>query len=241
MKLQNKFEIRCHAIGLIMTEPRSGIGLSKTCLSHVYAWIKSQPEFYGRNAHRASNKYCIKGNEMEPESINFAGRILGWPPETKKNEQRISNGWMNGECDVLLKQSVEDIKNSWSEKTFPLFDDEIPIDGYEWQLDGYMELYERMESGLVYTLMNAPERIIEREARKRQFELNMDDLTSELYEQIEYEMTFDHIPDHLRIKRFKRFYDHSRTMKIYSRVKEIQYFIDQLPEINHFDEFVIFD
>lgn len=226
MKLKNKFKIRCSAIGHIMTEPRSkGAGtLSKTCLNYVKTWIKEQEEFYNRS-HDFSNKYTKKGNSCEAESIEFAASYLGWGL-VQKNTERRHNEYIMGECDVVLANSVEDIKNSWSDKTFPLFEDEIPIDGYGWQLQGYCELWDKPQGGLVYTLMDAPTYLVEKEARYQQYELGLDELEADLYDEVKAKMTYSHLPDKLRIKRFFVDRDKSAMDNVYERVEQIRHWIE---------------
>ena len=78
MQLQNKFKIRCSAIGKIMTNHRSkSEQFSKTCLSYVHSWIKEQPEFYNRR-YEFKSKYTEKGNICEDEGIKFAAKYFGW-------------------------------------------------------------------------------------------------------------------------------------------------------------------
>lgn len=202
MQLSSPFIVRCSGIGQIMTNPRSKAEgqLSKTCLTYVHSWMKTLPEFYDREKNFRS-KYTLKGNKCEQASIDFAAKYYGWG-NVKKNTERATNSFMTGEADVVLIESIEDIKNSFSETTFPLFYNDIPIDGYGFQLQGYMELYNKPKSGLVYTLMDAPEEMIEREARARMYELGLDDLEAELYDEVQAEMTYSGLKDELRIKRF---------------------------------------
>lgn len=202
------------------------IHLSATCIAHVHSWIKSQPEFYGKSNNFRS-KYTDKGNRCETDSIKLAADYYGWG-KVEKNETRLSNDFLTGECDVLLPESVEDIKNSWSEKTFPLFATEIPIDGYGWQGQGYCELYERPKFGLVYTLMDAPEYMIMREAKARMYDLGLDDLEAELYDEVELSMTYSQYPIELRIKRFALDRDKSCMDAVKYRVDEIRKLIEQL-------------
>jgi len=228
MQLSNPFICRCSGIGKIMTNPRSKTEgkLSKTCIEYVHAWIKSQPEFYNREKNFRS-KYTLKGNKCESASIDFAAKYYGWG-NVQKNTQRISNGFITGEADLILTESVEDIKNSFSETTFPLFHTDIPIDGYGWQLQGYMELYNKYKSGLIYTLMDAPEEMIERESRARMYELGLDDLEAELYDEVEAEMTYSNLPDELRIKRFGLDRDRKSIEYVSDRVDEVRAYIASL-------------
>lgn len=201
MQLSRDFKIRCSAIGQIMTEPRSkSETFSKTCLTYIHEWIKEQPEFYNRRFDFKS-KYTTKGNECENESIDFASKVLGWGLVSKNTEFK-KNDYLTGTADIILAESVEDIKNSWSSKKFPLFANEIPVDGYGWQLQGYCELWNKPQGGLIYTLMDAPESLIEKEAYYKAKELGHDETPLELFEEMKAFMTYSNLKDDLRIKRF---------------------------------------
>lgn len=202
------------------------IHLSETCISYVHDWLKQQPEFYGRSSNFRS-KYTDKGNECEDDSIELASEYFGWGL-VQKNTVRIVNDYIEGEADVVLRDSIEDIKNSWSEKTFPLFAKDIPIDGYGWQLQGYMELYDRNKSGLIYTLMDTPERLVHKEAMNRMYELGLDDLDAELYDEVKESMTFSQFPIELRVKRFGLDRDRSLMDRVKYRVDDIRKYIEQL-------------
>lgn len=199
---------------------------SKTCVEHIYEWLKEQKEFYGRPVNFKS-KYCEKGNEMEADSIKLAADYYGWG-DVEKNTERKYNHYLTGEADIVLPDSIEDIKNSWSQKTFPLFGTEIPIDGYGWQGQGYMELYNRPTFGLVYTLMDAPPHMIEREAWGKARELGLDELEAELYDEVLESMTYSNFPIELRIKRYQLDRDRNCMGNVERRVEEINRFIEKL-------------
>lgn len=227
MELSNQFKAHCSAIGKLLTEPKVKTQtLSKTCLTEVHNWIKSQPEFYGRSKGFKS-KYTDKGNFCEKESIEFASRFYKWGL-VEKNTETKENDYLIGTADIILQETVEDIKNSWSQDTFPLFDTEIPIDGYGWQLQGYMELWNKEQAGLVYTLMDAPDFLVERCARSKMYELGMEDLESELYDEIKAEMTYSNFPDALRIKRY--FLDRNKEgmLRVQNKVEQIRTYIKSL-------------
>lgn len=210
----------------LLKDKSTGINLSVTCISYIHKWIKEQPEFYGKSVG-FSSKYTDKGISCENESIDFAAKYYGWG-KVKKNTERKDNDYLIGESDVILPDSVEDIKNSWSQDTFPLFNTDIPIDGYGYQLQGYMELYNKNKSGLIYTLMDAPEWLIEKEAMKKQRELGLEDLESDLYEEVREQMTYSQYDDELRIKRFGLDRDKLVIERIYERVELCRKYIEQL-------------
>lgn len=226
MQLSKEFKIRCSAIGQIMTEPKlKSEKLSKTCIAYVHDWIKSQPEFYNREKQFHS-KYTLKGTEVEHESIEFVNSILG--TSYKKNEQEFENDFLTGTPDIITDTEVNDIKNSWDQNSFPLFEKEIPIKGYDWQMQGYMCLIPRPNAKLIYTLMDAPERIIDKEARYKAYELGMEEVEYNIYEEVKQNLTFSDVKQCLRIKIFPITYDADKIIKVQDRVQQIRDYITSL-------------
>ena len=152
------FKIRCSAIGQIMTNSRTKGKLSKTAQSYVETWIKEQ--IYKRRK-LVTTKYMDKGNMVENESISFAGRVLN--ADITKNEQRYENELLIGTPDVITEDYVIDVKNSWDCFTFPLFYENVPNKDYFYQAQGYMALTGLSHYKLIYTLLDTPDSLIERE------------------------------------------------------------------------------
>lgn len=218
------FKVHCSSIGKIMTNPRTkSEKLSKTCISHLEEWMKEQ--LYDRRINFRS-KYTNKGNECEDASIEFASDYYGWGM-VSKNTVTKEDDFIIGTCDVELSDTIVDIKNSWSQKTFPLFDTEIPADGYGWQGLGYLALYGKKRFQLTYTLMDAPGHLVEREARARAWDLGMEDVEAELYDEVLSEMTYSNLPDVIRIKSFYIDYDQDKVDAIKARVIECREYINQ--------------
>lgn len=208
----------------ILEKIKDNVHLSETCKSEVVAWMKEQ--LYG-NYHQFSSKYTAKGVLCEDESIQFAAKYYGWVM-VKKNTERKTNEFITGECDVVLNKSIVDIKNCWSDKTFPLMDTDIPVDGYGWQGLGYLDLWKKPDFQLTYTLMDAPELLVDQEARRKQYELGLDELEFELWEEVKRMMTFSHLHDDLRIKSFYVSMDRDLIESAYSRVEYIRKWIEQI-------------
>ena len=193
------FRIRCSALGQVMTEPKTKKAkddgeLSQTAKSFCQSWLKEQ--LYQRKQTFAS-KYTEKGLTVEDDAIEYAAEQLGWG-NVRKNTIRIRNEWIEGECDILTNSHVHDIKSSWSEDTFPLFETKIPTAGYEWQVQGYMWLYQVDQASVTYCLMDMPIEMIDREVR---FKLG------EYYSRKEYadfitRFQYSHLGPELRIKQF---------------------------------------
>lgn len=155
-----RFKIRASASGKLMTKSRSKDGaLSKTALSYVQDWYKEQ--IYGVKKN-IDNKYLRKGISVEDNAIDYAAKELGWL-FAEKNEDYFEDAHFCGTPDVILDDTIVDIKSSWDCFTFPLFEDEIPNKDYYYQLQTYMALTGLKKAQLVYVLMDTPESI-ERDA-----------------------------------------------------------------------------
>ena len=213
-----QFKIRCSQIGQIMTNPRSKSELlSKTTIAYLEKHRKE--ELYGRK-EEITSKQMDKGIQMEAEAIELAARYFNWGM-VFKNEKELSNDFMTGTPDVVLSDTVVDIKCPWSCFTLPLFDTE-PDKGYWWQLQGYMALTGLDKARLVYCLMDMPE----------------DLLDSEVYygtgrgleeEHIRAYHTYSNLPDKLRIKSFDIARDQAAIDSIYKRVEECRdYYLEMV-------------
>ena len=155
-----RFKIRASASGKLMTKSRLKDGaLSKTALSYVQDWYKEQ--IYGVKKN-IDNKYLRKGISVEDNAIDYAAKELGWL-FAEKNEDYFEDAHFCGTPDVILDDTIIDIKSSWDCFTFPLFEDEIPNKDYYYQLQTYMALTGLKKAQLVYVLMDTPESI-ERDA-----------------------------------------------------------------------------
>lgn len=234
----SEFRIRCSALGQVMTEPKTKKAkddgeLSQTAKSFCQSWLKEQ--LYQRKQTFAS-KYTEKGLTVEDDAIAYAAEQLGWG-DVRKNTIRLKNEWIEGECDILTDTHVHDIKSSWSEDTFPLFETKIPTAGYEWQVQGYMWLYQVEKASVTYCLMDIPIEMIDREVR---FKLG------EYYSRKEYadfitRFQYSHLGPELRIKQFEFEADpnlrdqireaHTKCLKYMNRLLFDNSFIDFIEAI----------
>jgi len=230
--MENKFKIRCSAIGQIMTQPRtkkdkeSGL-LSDTAKSYCQMWLKEQ--LYNRKL-MFSNKYTQKGIIVEDDSIDFMSTQFGYG-QLFKNEKHFSNNFMTGTPDVIIKDAVIDVKNSYSWETFPTFENEIPTKGYYYQLQGYMTLLGKDNAKLVYLLTDTPDHLIKREAwsyaNSNGYEIE------DIYEQIEIALTYSDVADNLKIKTFDIARDNEVINQIEQQVIKCRNYIDELLKNNH--------
>lgn len=255
----NRFKIRCSAIGQIMSgeigltvnqlltlielqdkktaltdkqettlsnlitkrdNPELPQGVKKFCKD----WLISQ--LYEKNK-TFSSKYCTKGVNCESDSIDFINEKLNLFAE--KNEIDFNNEFFTGTPDIVLNNMVIDIKNSWDCFTFPLFENEPPKIDYIYQLQGYMALTERKKAMLIYTLMDAPEFIIEQESWHRCRANGENELTAEIYENVKEEMSYSNIEDvALRMQVYEFDFDQKTVNEIIERVKLCRSYIDYL-------------
>lgn len=193
--------------------------LSTTCTNYLKEWLNEQ--LYSRRSE-VKTRYTDKGNIVEDSSIAFAQCHIPEMGFCSKNWESAENDYIIGTCDVLTETHVFDLKNSWSNETFPIYETAIPEDGYEWQLRGYMWLYGVENAGLIYTLMDAPDEIIEKEARYK-LPYGFD---REQYEAFSMSYKYEHLPAYLRIKKFSFQRNREIEISIAERVMECRKYID---------------
>jgi hypothetical protein len=123
-----------------------GSNLSQTCQTFLKEW-------YANDQEQIHSKYLDKGNYVEEDNIDFAARVLGYGLLEKNIESR-SDDYFIGCCDVDTDVII-DVKSPWNRKTFLDSIEELDPN-YEWQLRGYMRLYNKPKSILFYGLQNTP-------------------------------------------------------------------------------------
>jgi hypothetical protein len=107
-----------------MTNSRKKGELSKTAQSCVKQIVKEEMLGVRR---MLSNKYLDKGIMMEDAAIDLVVERYELDPfTTAKNEEYFENDFIKGTPDLILEDSVRDIKCSWGVDTFPLLDEVIP-------------------------------------------------------------------------------------------------------------------
>jgi hypothetical protein len=147
---------RASSLAEIMTEPKTkGETLSVGAKTAV---IKMAREFvYGYDS-KVSSKYMTKGIECEDRSIDLLNSVLF--TDYKKNTERRKNDWITGEADLVCDDCIRDIKTSWSIETFPVLAELGEDKTYYWQLQAYMELWDKPKAEICYCLVDTPEHLI---------------------------------------------------------------------------------
>lgn len=172
------FLIRCSAIGKLMTEPRSKSEgpLSVGAKTHIRNLVAQ--EVYGVE-FEVTSKEMEKGIELEEPAIALLNRVRGL--SLAKNTERKSNDFITGECDLFdaQRRRGHDLKVPWSIASFPITVADCFESIYEWQMRGYMWLWDADEWEVNYALLTTPDHLMRYELPSMHF--------------------VDHIPEHLRL------------------------------------------
>ncbi len=139
-----------------MTNPRKKTEtLSETAKSYIKQLAK---ENYYQYKTTIETKQMRKGIDCESDSIELLNTVM--LTNLKKNETRETRGHLTGECDLIINDTIIDIKTSWSLETFPAFEEDGDDKGYEWQLRGYMHLYDKPKAKLIYCMIDTPNELL---------------------------------------------------------------------------------
>jgi hypothetical protein len=200
---------RCSSIGKLMTEPKTLKEGPLSVGAKTYIRQLAAQEIFGVE-FEVSSKQMEKGIEVEPEGIALLNRVRGLALE--KNTERRKNDFLTGEADLFdeARRRGHDLKCSWSVATFPITVVDCEDKNYEWQMRGYMALWDAEEWEVDYALVNTPERLIG-------------------YEPLQLHMV-DHIPEPMRLTRWVVRRDREKEEAIYEKVKHARAYFRQVIE-----------
>lgn len=193
----SEIKFRCSGLGFLKSGPREKKGdIQQGTKTHLIDCYVSA--VYGRR-EEANGPTLEKGNEREEDSLTLLSRVHG--RFYKKNDRRLTNDYISGECDIFIGESIEnaeetiDTKTSWSAHTFfrskykPLDED------YEEQGHGYMWLTGAKKHTVAYCLVNGLASAILDEKRRLAWRFGPDAETHQGYiekcKQIEINHIFD--------------------------------------------------
>lgn len=179
-----------------MADARSGGGLSVGAKSYIRslaaeAIFSVEFEIHGKELE--------KGIEVEPDGIALLNRVRGL--SLTKNTERRTKGLLTGEADLFHaeRRRGHDLKCPWSVQTFPICEADCFNAVYEWQMRGYMHLWDADEWEVNYALVNTPERLIRNEPQSLHF--------------------FDNIPEHHRLTTWVVHRDHDLELSMLARLR----------------------
>ena len=203
---------RCSSIGKLMTEPKSKSEGPLSVGAKTYIRELAQQEIFGVE-FEFSSKETQKGIEVEDLSIALLNRVRGL--SLQKNTERKTNGLITGECDLYdaPRKRGHDLKSSWSAKTFPGWAKDCEDKLYEWQMRGYMWLWDADEWEVNYALVDTPERLIG-------------------YEPLQLHVV-SHIPEHLRLTTWLIERDFAKERSIAEKVEAArEYYAEVIAEFD---------
>lgn len=204
--------IRCSSIGKLMTEPRTkadGV-LSVGAKTHIRSLVAQ--EIYGVD-FEVSSKEMEKGILVEHEGIALLNRVRGL--KLSKNTERKTNEWISGEADLfnVTERRGHDLKCPWSVASFPITTVDCEDKLYEWQMRGYMMLWDADEWEVNYALISTPEHLIRYEPSSMHF--------------------VDHIPEHLRLTTWTVTRDPAKEAAMIEKIKAARdYYAEVIAEFD---------
>lgn len=202
-------KFRCSSIGKVMTEPKSKSEGPLSVGAKTYIRELAAQEIFGVD-FVVSSKAMEKGIECESDSILLLNSVRKL--SLRKNTERRSNDFITGECDLfdsVLKRG-HDIKTSWSIATFPITSKDCEDKLYEWQMRGYMALWNADEWEVNYCLVDTPDRLIGFEPMELHFVSN--------------------IPEHMRVTTWTVKRDIEKEEAIFEKVKHARDYFRQVIE-----------
>jgi hypothetical protein len=122
--------------------------LSAGCKTYLENW-------YANDKEDIHSKYFDKGNMVEVECIDLMASVLD-KGMAFKNLETKEDEYFIGTCDVELDECIVDVKSVWGRKGLHAACNGLDKD-YEWQLRGYMELWNKQNAILFYGLIDTPE------------------------------------------------------------------------------------
>ena len=197
--------------------------LSATAKTYCKKWLKFYE--FGRKRPLVS-KYLTKGITQEEEGFKLICEVLDLGM-VFKNEESAEDGYSRGTSDLNLSDTIIDNKCSWDLETFPAYENFMPDAGYEWQIRGYMELYNKPKGKLIYTLVDTPQHLIESEAKRFCFQMD-ETFTEAIYNEFEHNMTYGDIEPSKRVKVFNIERKEDTAELIRNRVIECRNYIESI-------------
>ena len=215
-----QFKCRASQIGKIITNDRSGKAMGETAKSYIKEWLIS--EITGKEKEITS-KYLSRGNAMEQSAINRVAKHYNC--ELEKNKINLENDFFTGIYDAKNFERVIDTKVPFDCFTFPFFITE-PDKDYYGQLQIYMNLTGLKKASLCYCLENGSQEQIEKLSWKIAKDREKDEPDMEEWDEAEKILSYDHLPDEMRIKVFEFEYDEAFIERAKERVLEAKKYIE---------------
>jgi len=170
--------------------------LGETAKTYLKEWVISQ--LTGKEK-RVESKYFEHGIFAEEAAIERAEKHF----QTSFTQQQVSfeNDFFNGKFDAANDDMVIDVKCPFEVFTFPYFESKPP-QNYYGQLQVYMDLSGINKASLVFCLENHSDDEIDRLAQKMAYKVGLDEPNIDHWNAAKLELTYDHLPESMRIKTY---------------------------------------
>lgn len=205
-------KFRCSSIGKLMTEPKTLKEGPLSVGAKTYIRQLAAEEIFGVD-FELSSKPMEKGKLVEPAGIALLNSVRDL--DLVKNTERRTDDYITGECDLYdaARRRGHDLKCSWSLATFPIASMDCEDKLYEWQMRGYMRLWNADEWEVNYAMVNTPDQLIGFEPQSMHF--------------------VDHIPEHMRLTTWVIYRDKDKEAAIAEKVQHARaYFAEVVAEFD---------
>lgn len=199
--------------------------LPKGAKTYVKQWVKEV--VYNRRLEIKS-KYLTKGISCEDAAISLLESAQSFDELLMNNKEQFSDDWMTGEPDIITGGEIIDIKNAYTFSSFDLFEDDLKNEDYALQVLGYMSLTGKRKGRVVYTLLTAPDHIIESEAKSLMYKEGFDKEAA--YNRAFELLNYDDIDPRLRLLEWEVEWDGELVEKIRERVEACREYANALFE-----------
>lgn len=226
----DKLLFRCSGVGALLSEPKAKAdkdagNLSATAKTLVESmWLERT---YGYREF-INNEYMDKGLSMEQDSMELVQSVLGGKFRVK-NREKFSNDYVIGTPDIILSDCIEDIKTSWSLRTY--FEAE-PTTLYKIQAQCYMDLKGIDSYRLIYALIPNTTQMIINEQERLVYKFGKNYENEDYIEQCQQIQKNNdlilNIPKEQRIKIFEFKRDKALLEQLYTKVEKARIYYDTL-------------
>lgn len=225
-----KLKIRASSSYKMMTDPKNKSDKEAGMLSETTKTYLKELWLYNNYGFREEvlTDEIIKGVETEEECLSLVQEVLGGNELRLKNKKMFENDFITGTPDIILSDTIEDVKSCFTVKTF--MNSEL-IDNYYMQGQCYMELTGKRKFRLIYCLVQTPQKLIYNEQMKFYYKFNCDEEHPEyirIAKQIEQNHNIEKIPAKDRIKVFEVDYDPLLIAKLYTRIEKAREFYSKI-------------
>lgn len=227
--MENSIKFRCSNVGLLLTEPKLKADKEAGNLSETAKSMIQEKWLYDNFGYKDDvfTDEMMKGILQEQDAMSLVQDVLGGEFR-KRFKKNISNNYLTGTPDCVLQDVVEDIKCSFTIKTF--INAELSK-LYEYQLRGYMALLGLKKARLIYCLVQTPDEIITEQKKRFYFKFGCDEENKDyqkISEQIERNHDISMIPKEKRIKVFEIEHNEDKIQILYNKIEKAREYYNNL-------------